>query len=163
MTTETIAAAPITAHAFSPYGNLVSPGEVVATVINEGRCKRYTDLADLDVTHGRIGLSLFEAEIRTMPYRLSLLERHPKGSQCFVPMGQSSFLVIVAEDNDGVPVNPNAFLAGPNQPVNIARNIWHGVLTPISGSGLFAVIDAIDCSDNLEEYRFETPITIVCP
>lgn len=153
-------ALPITAQAFAPYGQLVAPGAVAPVIINDGHCKRYTDLAGLDVTAGKVGLSLFHADIRAMPYTLELLERHPKGSQCFIPLDGSSFLVTVADDDDGTPVNPRAFLAGPDQPVNIGRNVWHGVLTPVSGSGLFAVIDAVECGPNLQEHQLACPVLI---
>ncbi len=81
-----------------------------------------------------------------------MLERHPLGSQCFIPMDQSEYLVIVAEDEGGRPSTPRAFMARSPQSINIKRNVWHGVLTPISGSGLFAVVDRIGDGNNLEEH-----------
>lgn len=155
-----IEAVPVTAEAFAPFGQVLEPGSVSPTMINEGLCARFTDLATMDVVDGRIGMSLFQAEIRPIPHRLTLLERHPLGSQCFIPLGNSSFLVIVAPDHGGVPGLPSAFVAGPEQPVNIHRNIWHGVLTPISGSGLFAVIDRIGPGPNLEEHPLSEPVDI---
>ena len=158
-----IQAMPITAHAFAPYGTLIEPGNTPATPINEGLCQRFTDLADFDVIDGHLGLSLFDAELRPLPHRCDLLERHPLGSQCFLPLRNSSYLVIVADDLDGTPGAPLAFLAGPEHPVNIARNTWHGVLAPISGSGLFAVLDRIGPGQNLEEHRLEKPIFVTLP
>ena len=159
----TIEAQPITAQAFAPFGELVEPGLTLATMINDGLCARYSGLACLDAQDGHIGVSLFQADLRPVPHTLDLLERHPMGSQCFLPLGGSSYLVIVAHDEAGRPGTPQAFLAGPEQPVNIARNVWHGVLTPISGSGLFAVLDRFGPGQNLEEHRLEDPVLITLP
>ena len=157
---KTIKAQPLTREAFRPFGELVDLACVDPVLINEDRCRRYTDIATLDFVDGRGGLSLFHADLRDMPHTLTLMERHPYGSQCFIPMDQSEYLVVVAEDKDGVPGTPQAFLADQTQPINIARNTWHGVLTPLRGSGLFAVIDRIGSGSNLEEHRLETPFLI---
>ncbi|MGC9419326.1 MAG: ureidoglycolate lyase [Rhodovulum sp.] len=152
-------AQPLTAEAFVPYGEVIETGGPFVT-INEGACRRYTDLARFDIVDGRPGLSLFAAEIRALPYECGLLERHPLGSQCFIPMQGSRFLIIVAPDEGGAPGTPMAFVAEDHQSVNIARNTWHGVLCPIAGSGLFAVIDRIGEGGNLEEHRLGRPIRV---
>lgn len=152
-------AQPLTAAAFAAFGEVIATGGAFVT-INEGACRRFTDLARLDILDGRPGLSLFQAEIRALPHDCALLERHPLGSQCFIPMQGSRFLVIVAPDAGGVPGAPLAFVAEDHQCVNIARNTWHGVLCPIAGSGLFAVIDRIGAGGNLEEHRLSRPIRV---
>ena len=153
-------AVPITSQAFAPFGEVIETGQTPFVLINEGKCHRYTDLASFDIVDGAVGLSFFQSELRELPYECTLLERHPLGSQCFVPMGDSAFLVIVAPDADGVPGQITAFVAAPHQAVNIARNTWHGVLAPISGSGLFAVLDRIGEGQNLQEHVLEEPVLI---
>lgn len=155
-----ITAKPLTAKDFAPFGDVIELGTVEPTIINDGACNRYSDLAQLDIVSGKTGISLFHADIREIPYRLSLLERHPLGSQAFVPMENATFLVTVAEDKDGQPGQPVAFLVGGDQGVNIRRNTWHGVLTPLSGNGLFAVIDRIGAGENLEEHRLDEPVLV---
>ncbi|BAQ68858.1 ureidoglycolate hydrolase [Rhodovulum sulfidophilum] len=152
-------ALPITPEAFAPFGEVVETGGDFK-LINEGCCRRYSDLATLDILDGQPGISLFQAEIRALPHDCTLMERHPLGSQCFIPMQNAEFLVIVAPDEGGQPGTPSAFIAGPGQGVNIGRNVWHGVLCPISGSGLFAVIDRIGAGANLEEVRLKTTLRI---
>lgn len=142
----------LTAEAFSGFGELIEVGGTSPIMINEGRCERFSDLADIELIGGRAGVSLFRAELRRLPHILTMLERHPLGSQCFIPMDQSEYLVIVAEDEGGRPSTPRAFMARGPQSINIKRNVWHGVLTPISGSGLFAVVDRIGEGNNLEEH-----------
>ncbi len=158
-----ISARPITPAAFAPYGEVIETKDHDHILINEGLCKRFTDLAAFDIEDGHLGLSLFQSELRSLPYACTLMERHPKGSQCFIPQGDSSYLVIVARDDGGRPATPEVFLAAPHQSINIARNVWHGVLAPISGTGLFAVLDRIGAGTNLEEYTLAEPIEITVP
>ena len=158
--TQTLTAKPISQNDFSAFGEVIETGSGPFIVINEGLCRRYSDLASFDIVDGAVGLSFFQSELRAVPYACTLLERHPLGSQCFVPMGNSAFFVIVAPDEDGAPGPVQAFVAGPHQAVNIARNTWHGVLAPIEGTGLFAVLDRIGEGRNLEEYPLPQPVTI---
>ena len=152
---------PLTAAAFAPFGDVIEAGSVAPKSINQGLCDRFNDLATLDFdAEGRAGISIFEAEGRTLPYQLDMVERHPLGSQAFLPLSADPFLVIVAPDEGGVPDQPVAFLTTPGQGVNYHRNIWHGVLTPLGGKRLFAVVDRIGPGENLEEHWFEVPIEV---
>ena len=152
---------PLTEDAFAPFGDIITLKDAPDKLINQGLCGRHHDLAALDFgPDGRAGISLFNATPRSLPYRLELVERHPEGSQAFLPMTQNPFLVIVAPDNDGVPGKPLAFRTAPGQGINFYCNIWHGVLTPLFAPGLFAVVDRIGTSTNLEEYWFEKPFTV---
>lgn len=163
-TGRAVAARPITAAEFAPFGALIATGTVAPKRINAGLCQRFSDLAAFDILDGRPGLSLFQSELAQLPYRCDLLERHPLGSQCFIPMSDAEYLVLVAPDTAGRPGPVSAFVATSDVAVNIARNTWHGVLCPLKGSGLFAVIDRIgpetNRQQNLEEYRLEEPILV---
>ena len=130
-------------------------------LINQGACERFHDRARLDFSDGRAGLSLFRAAPRALPYRLEMVERHPLGSQAFLPLSADPFLVVVAGDRDGVPDRPRAFMSHPGQGVNYHRGTWHGVLTPLAAPGLFAVVDRIGDTPNLEEIRLETQYVVV--
>jgi len=156
-----IVAQPLTAVAFAPYGDVLDTAGAPDKLINAGLCGRYHDRARLDFADGRAGVSLFDAAARALPYRLDLVERHPEGSQCFIPMTEHPFLVIVAPDKDGTPGTPLAFLTAPRQAVNFHRGTWHGVLTPLHAPGLFAVIDRIGSGANLEEHRYASPYEVV--
>ncbi len=156
-----ITAQRMTATAFAPFGDVLDCAGEPDTVINAGLCDRYHDRAILDFGDGRAGISLFEAKPRSFPYTCDLLERHPDGSQAFIPMHMHPFLVIVAPDNKGVPDNPIAFLTNVGQGINFHRNTWHGVLTPLYEHGLFAVIDRIGAGANLEEHHLDTPFQVV--
>lgn len=152
---------PIDAAAFAPFGDLIDCAGDPDRIINQGLCGRYHDRARLDFADGRAGVSLFKAEPRTLPLTLEMVERHPDGSQCFIPMSMDPFLVIVAPDEDGAPGTPLAFETAPGQAVNFHRGTWHGVLTPLHAPGLFAVVDRIGAGANLEEHWFPQPYSVI--
>ena len=157
-----IIARPLSVEAFAPFGDVLNVEGEPDRLINQGLCGRYHDRAALDFgSDGKAGLSLFRAELRALPYTLDMMERHPEGSQAFVPMDVHPFLVIVAPDDDGRPGEPHAFLTHTGEAVNYRPGTWHGVLTPLAGNGLFAVIDRIGETPNLEEHWFDVPYTVV--
>lgn len=156
-----VIAQPLTAEAFAPFGDVLSVDGDPDRLINQGLCGRYHDRARLDFgPDGRAGISLFKAQLRSLPYTLDMMERHPEGSQAFLPMDTHPFLVIVAQDDGGKPSTPKAFLTHTGEGVNYHRNVWHGVLTPLAGNGLFAVVDRIGETPNLEEHWFEAPYQV---
>lgn len=157
---QVIKAEPLTAEAFAPFGDVLEAVGTPDKIINQGMCGRYHDRALMEFVDGRAGISLFQAEPRAVPYDLDLVERHPEGSQAFLPMSMDPFLVIVAPDQDGIPGQPRAFLTHAGQGVNYHRGTWHGVLTPLTAPGLFAVVDRIGPGANLQEHWFDQPYQI---
>ncbi|GMG84307.1 ureidoglycolate lyase [Paralimibaculum aggregatum] len=144
---------PLEPGAFARFGDVIEAEGPPDRLINEGLCGRWHDRARLDFADGRAGISLFRSEPRTLPFTLALLERHPLGSQSFLPMGGTPWLAIAAPDEDGRPGRPRAFRASGTQGVSYLRGVWHAVLTPLGGPGLFAVVDRIGPGANLEEHR----------
>jgi ureidoglycolate lyase len=151
---------PLSAVDFAPFGDVLDVAGEPDKIINAGMCGRYHDRASLDFDGGRAGISLFKSKERTLPIMLDMMERHPDGSQAFLPMSMDPFVVVVALDVDGKPGQPRAFLTTAGQGVNYYKNTWHGVLTPLDASGLFAVVDRIGGGPNLQEHWFETPFRI---
>jgi len=151
---------PLTPQAFAPFGDVLAAVGNPTVMINQDKCARYSDLAELDFSDGRAGISIFRSEIRTLPYELDMVERHPESSQTFIPMGNQPFMVVVAGDQNGAPVDPQAFIAAKGEAINFHRGTWHGVLTPLHAPGLFAVIDRVGAGKNLEEYIFKHPYLI---
>ena len=151
---------PLTAQGFAPFGDVLDTTGTPDRMINAGLCARFHDRARIDIADGRAGLSVFDAVARSLPYAFDLVERHPLGSQAFVPMTQAPFLVIVAPDEHGTPGTPRAFLTNGAQGINLHRGTWHGVLTPLQAPGRFAVLDRIGEGPNLEEYRYPLPWTV---
>jgi ureidoglycolate lyase len=153
---------PLTAEAFAPFGEVIEPAAARAIYpVNAGTATRYHDLADIDTAPegGRTLLSLFRAQARALPFELRVLERHPLGSQAFVPLGDAPFLVVVASDPAQ---RPRVFRAAPGQGVNYRRGTWHHALFALERTGDFLVIDRGGAGDNCDEaelpvrYRIES-------
>src|SRR5690606_17313448 len=78
------------AAAFAPYGEVVAAASARQTyAINEGSSLRFHDLARIEPgPGGRAILSIFRCRAEDgSPIRIRMMERHPLGSQAFVPIG----------------------------------------------------------------------------
>lgn len=160
---KTIIPVPLTSEAFFDYGDVIEVGGSPDKIINQGMCGRHHDLAKLDFGTGQAGISLFDAKARTLPYTVELVERHPEGSQAFVPVDGVPMIVVVADDSDGQPVNLKAFISQLGQSINLHRGTWHGVLAPLDRAGRFVVVDRIGQGENLEEHWFPEPWIVAAP
>ncbi|RMD49192.1 MAG: Ureidoglycolate hydrolase, partial [Alphaproteobacteria bacterium] len=129
--------------------------------INEGRCARWSALARPEAAGGEIAISLFETEPLALPLTVSLLERHPLGTQAFLPLEEVPWLVVVAADAGGVPGAVRAFRVPPRAGVQIGRGVWHAPLIALAGPARFAVVDRIGPGANLEEHRLPRPLRII--
>jgi ureidoglycolate lyase len=159
-------ARPLTRAAFAPFGEVLdAEGWENHYPINAGKCERYHALAEADATgpNARVIVSVFKATPYAFPLKLTMVERHPLGSQAFMPLSPRPFLVVVAQDDGGRPAEPHAFVTRPGQGVNYPRGRWHGVLTPIGEPQDFLVVDRAGDGNNLEEFYFEQPYEIVLP
>lgn len=156
---NTLKATPISHEALAGLAELIDASGPPDKLINQGFCDRFHDRATLDI-EGDTGISVFRSKSFSLPYRMEMMERHPYGNQVFIPMQEGAYLVMLAEDKDGAPHAPRAFVAGPGQAVNIGRNVWHGVLCPLSDPGLFMVVDRVTDGPNLEEHWFREPFII---
>jgi ureidoglycolate lyase len=159
---KTIDIRPLSREAFAPFGQVIERADAPSFPINAGKCVRYHDLANIETTgeKARPMISLLRGEPYALPLEFAMVERHPLGSQAFIPLGDSAFLVVVAEETDNGPAEPIAFRTAPGQGVNIGRNVWHGILTPLDTVSDFAVIDRGGEGVNLEEHFYDEPFLI---
>jgi ureidoglycolate lyase len=104
--------APLTKAGFAPFGEVVESADVKPKLINEGFAERFDDLAQIDVAAegGEVNVSLFTGAARPVPLVIKLMERHPLGSQLFMPLNGAPWLVVVCTDPD-VPSSYRAFAA----------------------------------------------------
>ncbi|MEQ9636852.1 MAG: ureidoglycolate lyase [Devosia marina] len=160
---NTIFTEPLTAEAFAPFGQVIQTENADHYPINLGMTERFHDLAriELEGDGARPLISIFRGRPYALPLDLLMMERHPLGSQAFFPLTGHPWLVIVAQDNRGEPTRLRAFRPVAGQGVNIAINVWHGVLTPLEKTSEFLVVDRGGDGDNLEEHHFKHPWTIV--
>jgi ureidoglycolate lyase len=145
----------LTAEAFQPFGDVIGADSAQHHfTINQGYAERYDDLAHIDVAReaGRPRLSVFRAKPRELPFALTLLERHPLGSQAFVPMSRQPYLVVVAGGGDAPDLTSlRCFLVLPRQGINYAPGTWHHPLLALHEICDFAVIDRGGPGENCDE------------
>src|SRR5690606_24418503 len=102
---RTIPIAPLTRAGFAPYGQMLSTEGAHHFPINGGTTERFHDLAAIrcEGPDARLLLSIFRGQPCTLPLALTLMERHPLGSQAFFPLDPRPFLVTVAHNENGRP------------------------------------------------------------
>ncbi|TDR38719.1 ureidoglycolate lyase [Tahibacter aquaticus] len=146
-----LAVEPLTRDAFAPFGDVIEAASAARTyAINAGTTTRFHDLATVDTDRegGRPIVSLFRAQPRELPFTVTMLERHPLGSQAFVPVSKKPYLVVVAETPDAV---PRLFLARNGQGVNYRAGTWHHPLLALGEVSDFLVIDRGGPGNNCDE------------
>ena len=144
---------PLTAEAFSPFGSVIQVSDTAVTLdINQGHAVRYDRLAEIDVADGGgIGvINMFRAQPRDSLV-LKMFERHPLGSQSFVPLGGRPFLVAVAPAGAFDPAGVRLFQAEGHQGVHYNKGVWHHSLLALDPDSLFLVVDRAGPGTNLEE------------
>lgn len=147
-----LAIQPLTREAFAAFGDVIDAAGAASYAINEGTALRFNDLARVDVAEqgGRPGVSVFRGQAMRFPLELSAMERHPLGSQAFMPLSGRPFLVVVAPDVNGRPGAPKAFLSNGRQGINFHRNTWHHSLLTLGETSDFLVVDRLGADDNCE-------------
>lgn len=161
----TIVARKLTREEFEPFGEVIETDGAESFPINQGNCIRFHDLANVEVRgpNARVLVNIFRGQPYDFPLKLSLVERHPFGSQAFMPLDGKPFVVAVCQDTEDGPGQPEVFFTDTGQGVNYARNVWHAVLTPIGSPQDFLVVDRGGDGANLEEHIFETPYEVRLP
>jgi ureidoglycolate lyase len=156
---------PLTKSAFAPFGDVIEADPSSMRLINSGTTERYHALAAAEATGegARVIVNLFRGQPRSFPYEISMMERHPLGSQSFSPVSGRPFLVVVSPDEGGKPGRPVVFLARGDQGINYRRNVWHHPLMSLEAISDFLVVDRDGPGNNLEEFFFDDPYIIGAP
>ena len=126
-----LAIEPLTRDAFAPFGDVIeAAADHLSFPINAGTSQRFHDLARLDPGEGgRLIVSIFRAQPRRLPLAITMLERHPKASQAFMPLAGRPFLVVVAPKGEQIdPAQIRAFLAQGKQGINFAAGVVTGIV-----------------------------------
>ena len=158
-TPRTLTVAPLTREAFAPFGELIEASDAAQHfTINAGNTERYHDLARIEPgADGRVIVSIFRGQPRTLPFTVQMMERHPKASQAFIPMSGKPYLVVVAPAGEPPKVEDlKVFLARGDQGVNYATGVWHHPLLALDGVSDFLVVDRSGPGHNCDEVLLET-------
>lgn len=155
-------AVPLTPERFSAYGDVIEVSREHRTSMNTGRFERFDGLCNVDVD-GRVAVSIARCRVATrLPHRFDTVERHPLGSQAFVPLASSRFVVVVAPPAESVEARDLvAFVTNGSQGVNYARGTWHMPLIGLEEGQRFLVIDrAATGEPNCDEHRLDEPVVL---
>lgn len=156
----------LTKQAFAPFGDVIEAGLDSPVMINEGTTERYHNLAKVDVEQdaGVPLINIFRGQPRPQPIEIRMMEKHPLGSQAFIPQSDRPYYVIVAKPSDQVgPDDLQCFLARAGQGVNYAKNVWHHPLLALEDTSDFLVIDRGGPGDNLIEVFFDKSNYVYLP
>lgn len=150
---KTLAIEPLTRDAFAPFGDVIETDGARKIPINLGTTMRFHDLAKIDVADagGRPLVNLFRGQPRTLPFEVTMLERHPLGSQAFVPLDDKPYLVVVAPAGELDVSKIRAFVTSGWQGVNYAKGVWHHPLIALRDVSDFIVVDRGGDGHNLDE------------
>ena len=155
---------PITRTRFAPFGDLIEANAASAfDTINAGTTRRYNDLTRIRL-HGdgaQACVHIYRAAALHEPVELCRLERHPYGSQLFMPLQGQAFIAVVAE-GAAPPDGLRAFLVDAGRGINLRPGIWHHPLLSLADAD-FLVIERVDPARNLEEHALPAPLRLTLP
>jgi ureidoglycolate lyase len=136
---------------FKKFGDMITTDDIKPIEINDGYAKRYDGIANLDAKKddGESIISIFSALKRSFPLKIDMMEKHPLGSQAFIPMKETTFLTFVAPEGDKPDLNKvEAFIIPKGVGVNYNAGIWHFPLIATEDMN-FLVVDRKGSGDNL--------------
>ncbi|MGB1311677.1 MAG: ureidoglycolate lyase [Leucothrix sp.] len=150
--------APLTQQAFKPFGDVIEIEGANHFPINQGTVERHNDLGTVEIggDNGRPLISIVTCNnLSSLPYTLPLIERHPLGSQAFIPMDNTPIVVAVAEPTDSPqPEQIKAFISNGYQGVNYHSNIWHMPMLFLDKDQRMIVVDRGGEGNNCDEFPF---------
>jgi ureidoglycolate lyase len=159
----------LTRESFAPFGELITLDDAEHFPINQGSTERFHALSQVDVGDegGKPIISLFRGQAFFLPFQLRVMERHPLGSQSFIPITNNStnqYLVIVApaecQTKEEIMQKLNAFLVKGFRGVTYAKGVWHHPLISLDQEQDFIVVDRKGPGNNCDEITITQNITL---
>jgi len=156
-------AEPLDSQAFAPFGEVIDLRGARHFPINQGAVERYHDLATVETGEdGRPLISIVVASrAAAPPLTVEILERHPLGSQAFIPLQEAIMCVVVAAPGEAPrPEDLAAFVTDGRQGVNYHRGTWHMPLAAFECGQRFLVVDRGGPGGNCEEISLGTGVAV---
>lgn len=160
---QTVTPKQLTRTAFTAFGDVIEANaEANVFAINNGFTQRYHDLAKIDVSDnaGHAIINIFRSTPLAQPIAIKMMERHPHGSQAFIPMGQNPYLVVVAPAGEFDINKLEVFIANADQGVNYYKGTWHHFCLALGGESDFLVVDRGGKGDNCDVIELDGSIVI---
>jgi len=136
---------------FKKFGDMITTSGIKPLEINDGYAKRFDGIANLNTKKddGESTISIFSALKRSFPMKVDMMEKHPLGSQAFIPMKETVFLAFVAPEGDEPDLNKiESFIVPNGIGVNYNAGVWHFPLIATEDMN-FLVVDRLGDGDNL--------------
>ena len=136
---------------FKKFGDMITTSGITPLEINDGYAKRFDGIANLNTKkdNGESTISIFSALKRSFPMKVDMMEKHPLGSQAFIPMKETVFLAFVAPEGDEPDLNKiESFIIPNGIGVNYNAGVWHFPLIATEDMN-FLVVDRLGDGDNL--------------
>ena len=162
--TLTLRPKPLTRERFAPYGDVIEAVADRRVPMNAARFERFDNLCEVDLPHdGRAAVSIARCRVATsLPYRIDRVERHPHGSQAFVPLLPCRLIVVVAPPAEIVDAQDLcAFVTNGRQGVNYRPGTWHMPLIAFEEGQEFLIIDRAADAPNCDEHWLDEPAMLV--
>lgn len=149
-------AKPLTKETFKSFGDVIEMEGAEHFPINAGTVERYNDLADVQIDFedgGRPVISFMQITQDTqLPCRLNVIERHPKGSQAFIPTFEAPIVLVVGPKGDLIfPETLQAFVTNGKQGFNFHAGTWHMPLMSDVKDRICIIVDRAGPGDNCDE------------
>ena len=147
----------ITKENFAKFGDVISTENVRSIDINNGYAKRFDNLANIDTSknNGNAIISIFKAFKRSFPMNIDMMEKHPLGSQTFIPMKETIFITFVAPGEEKPEINKiESFIIPKGSGINYKPGIWHFPLISTENMN-FLVVDRKGNGENLIVQNFD--------
>lgn len=155
---------PLSSDVFTPFGDVIEVCDSNKIFpINDGLANRHHDVAQVDVDeqNGHAIISIIDTKSTPLPLRVLVMERHPIGSQAFIPIGNRPYVVLVAPSGDFDHQNLQGFLAQPHQGINYAKGTWHHACISLDDSNQFLVIDRGGQGENCDFVSIPESVNII--
>lgn len=165
---DTIALRPelLSKERFLPYGDVIESGADTSAAMNAARFQRFDDLCDIDIAAGaHVAMSIARCRTATsLPLQVEMLERHPLGSQAFVPLQHSQVVIVVGPPGESIDVaDLRAFVSNGRQGFNYHRGTWHMPLIALEAGQEFLIVDRAGPEPNCEEFVLDEVVMLEAP
>ena len=149
---------PITKENFKRFGDMITTSDIKPLEINNGYAKRYDGIAKLDTktNNGESTICIFSALKRSFPMKIDMMEKHPLGSQAFMPMKETTFLCFVAPSGVNLDLSKiESFIIPPGLGINYKPGTWHFPLISTEDMN-FLVVDRKGSGENLKIQKLDS-------